>query len=57
METLLKEVDPLLDRLLELGLIVEPCMSEHHCETIETVMEFIGKVRALFLIELKNKSL
>lgn len=61
METLLlKETEflvtisePLLDDLLELGLYIEPWMDEEHGETIEAVMEFVGKVRAL-LIKLKN---
>lgn len=45
---LLKETEPLLDRLLELGLRIE-----EHDETIEDVMEFVGRVRIL-LTELKN---
>ena len=50
MDALIQESELLLDRVLEMGLVMEPWMDEHHCETIEAVMEFIGKVR----IELKN---
>jgi hypothetical protein len=52
-EFLVKETEPLLDHLLELGVFIEPWINEHHSETIEAVMEFVGKVRAL-LTKLKN---
>lgn len=50
MEPLLSETEPLLNRLLELGTDID--LDEYHSDTVEAVMEFIGKVK--LLIELRN---